>query len=157
MSDDPQTDALRSASDAALSFNYLGQFDTAGSGGLLEMAAESAGPVHGPRGRRRHLIDVNGIVSGGRLRMDWSYSGQIHQRATVAALAEHFQAKLEVLIEHCVSAEAGGYTPSDFPLSGLEQRQLDRLMSAEQARAKTIEDIYPLSPIRFPKNKRKPS
>ncbi len=30
--------------------------------------------------------------------MDWTYSGRIHQRATVAALAEHFQAKLEALI-----------------------------------------------------------
>ncbi len=145
LSDHPQADALRAAPDAALSFNYFGQFDTAGAEGLLDMAGESPGPSQSPSGQRHHLIDVSGVVSGGQLRMDWTYSTQLHQRSTVTALAEHFQAKLLALIEHCVSAEAGGYTPSDFPLSGLEQRQLDRLIHPEQARTQAIEDIYPLS------------
>ncbi len=146
LSDHPQAGALQAAPDAALSFNYLGQLDnTAGDSGLLDMATESAGTSQSPRGQRRHLVEVNGLVSGGQLRMDWIYSEGIHQRATITALAEHFQAKLSALIEHCVSAEAGGYTPSDFPLSGLDQRQLDRLIPSEQARAQAIEDIYPLS------------
>ncbi len=144
LSEHPQADALRAASDAALSFNYLGQFETIGNSGLGEVTAESAGPSRSPHGQCRHLIEVNGIVSGGRLRMDWTYSGRL-RRATVAALAEHFQEKLSALIEHCVSAQAGGYTPSDFPLSGLGQRQLDRLIQPQQARNQAIEDIYPLS------------
>ncbi len=140
-----ETAALREAPDPALSFNYLGQFDTDGSSGLGSVAAEAVGPSQSPRGRRRHLIDVNGIVQGGQLRIDWTYSGRVHQQATVTALAENYQTKLEALIDHCVSPEAGGYTPSDFPLSGLDQRQLDRLVGTAQARAKTIADIYPLS------------
>ncbi len=36
---------------------------------------------------------------------------------------------LESLIEHCRSAETGGYTPSDFPLAGLDQSELDKLIS----------------------------
>src|SRR5581483_2915970 len=65
------TDAGRAARDIAqpqISFNYLGQFD-----GLLEqatafrMAEESHGPVFSPRGRRRHLVEVNGRVQQRRL------------------------------------------------------------------------------------------
>src|SRR5262249_13966842 len=97
---------------------------------------------------RRHLIEVNGTVVGGRLRIDWIYSERIHQHGTVAALAEHFRVKLEALIGHCVSAEAGGYTPSGFPLSRLEQKELDSLVSSVQARIKMIEDIYPSSSVR---------
>jgi non-ribosomal peptide synthetase component F/alpha-ketoglutarate-dependent taurine dioxygenase len=36
-----------------------------------------------------------------------------------------------------------GYTPSDFPLVKLSQRQLDRLVSRDMR----VEDIYPLSPM----------
>ncbi len=156
LSQAPQADALREAPDPALSFNYLGQFDTDGRNGLWEVTAESVGPGQSPRGRRRHLIDVNGTVIGGRLRIDWIYSERIHQHGTVAALAEHFQAKLEALIGHCLSAEAGGYTPSDFPLSGLEQRQLDRLVGTAQARAKTTDGMNPSPPMRTRPTERKP-
>src|ERR687892_266169 len=37
--------------------------------------------------------------------------------------------------------EAGGYTPSDFPLARLDGQALTRLP------AKNVEDIYPLSPL----------
>jgi amino acid adenylation domain-containing protein len=36
-----------------------------------------------------------------------------------------------------------GYTPSDFPLVRLDQRQVDRLVGSRQ----DIEDVYPLSPM----------
>jgi microcystin synthetase protein McyA len=32
-----------------------------------------------------------------------------------------------MLIDHCLSPEAGGFTPSDFPLADLDQQQLDQL------------------------------
>jgi hypothetical protein len=48
---------------------------------------------------------------------------------------------LRELIEHCKSPEAGGYTPSDFPLAGLDQAGLDHLLDGERE----IEDVYPLS------------
>jgi len=33
-----------------------------------------------------------------------------------------------VLIAHCQSPSAGGYTPSDFSLAKLDQKKLDRIL-----------------------------
>ncbi len=44
-------------------------------------------------------------------------------------------------MEHCRSDEAGGYTPSDFPLAELDQTTLERVVGARRE----IEDIYGLS------------
>ena len=36
---------------------------------------------------------------------------------------------LEDIIDHCLSPEAGGYTPSDFPEVGLSKEALDELLA----------------------------
>jgi non-ribosomal peptide synthase protein (TIGR01720 family) len=53
----------------------------------------------------------------------------MHRRGTVEHLAQLFMQALRSLIAHCQSPEAGGYTPSDFPLGDLDQQQLDRIMA----------------------------
>ncbi len=135
---------LRSLPQAEVSFNYLGQFDQIlpPSSGLAP-ALEATGPVHDPAGRRRYLLEVNVFVSGGRLQMEWTYSDRVHRRATIERLAQNYLAQLRELIAHCLSPEAGGYTPSDFPLADLEQAKLDWLVGSDRE----IEDIYPLSPV----------
>ncbi|MBN0259561.1 hypothetical protein JTL44_34170, partial [Pseudomonas aeruginosa] len=50
---------------------------------------------------------------------------------------------LNGLIEHCCDPASGGVTPSDFPLAGLDQAQLDALSLPYGE----IEDIYPLTPM----------
>jgi microcystin synthetase protein McyA len=68
------------------------------------------------------------------LQMHWMYSGGLHRRETIEAVAEGYQAALLKLIEHCLSPEAGGYTPSDFPLaqaSDLKPEDLDRIAEWE--------------------------
>ena len=62
-----------------------------------------------------------------RLEVMWTYSGKVHDEATIVALAERYLEVLTELIEHCCAPGAGGYTPSDFPLSGLDQKALDML------------------------------
>src|SRR5205823_864743 len=77
---------------AEVSFNYLGQFDQArAEAGLFETAAEGTGSWQAEDRRRAHLIEVNGLVSGGRLRVDWSYSEAVHERGTVQVLAQRFE------------------------------------------------------------------
>ena len=53
----------------------------------------------------------------------------MHARATIERLAQLYKEALQSLIEHCQSAQAGGYTPSDFPEANLSQDELDRLMA----------------------------
>lgn len=115
---------------ASISFNYLGQFNQFDNDdAIFRPSQEASGQWYDPQSLRTHLIDVHGIVVDGRLRMSWNYSENIHRRSTVEALAQHFDAALQGLIAHCLSPDAGGVTPSDFPLAGLDQNQLEKILA----------------------------
>jgi non-ribosomal peptide synthase protein (TIGR01720 family) len=75
------------------------------------------------------VLDVAASVIENRLQLVWTYSENLHRRATVEALADNFMNELCALIAHCRSPAAGGHTPSDFPLAGLEQGQLDGILT----------------------------
>jgi non-ribosomal peptide synthase protein (TIGR01720 family) len=75
------------------------------------------------------LLEISGATHRGRLRLDWIYSENIHSRGTIDRLAQGFVEALRRLIAHCQSHEAGGYTPSDFPLANVSQQQLDGIMA----------------------------
>ena len=82
-----------------MSFNYLGQLDQSlPESGLLKLAAESSGPTHEPQGQRSHVFDVNTLVVDGQFQLKWSYSEQLHERATVEALAQDFLTELRAFI-----------------------------------------------------------
>ncbi|HEX2517681.1 MAG TPA: condensation domain-containing protein, partial [Chloroflexota bacterium] len=121
-----------------VSFNYLGQFDQAApEDSPFRLASESAGPSAAPAGARSHILEINGSVVEGRLRLEWLYSAALHHRETVEALAQTFLRRLTALIEHCLSPQAGGFTPSDFPLAGLDQETVDALFGADRE----VEDV----------------
>ncbi len=125
-------------------FEYLGQFDGAfADDALLTLAGEPSGRSLDPRGERPHLLGVSGGVLGGRLRLGFSYSTAVHRGETVERLAGAFLAELRGLIAHCASPDAGGCTPSDFPLARLTQPQLDALPGG----GREVEDVYPLTPM----------
>jgi non-ribosomal peptide synthase protein (TIGR01720 family) len=121
---------LRELPQARISFNYLGQLDQVlPESSLFTSARESSGPARSLREGRHHVLEIIGSISGGRLRMTWRYSEHLHRRSSIEALAEQFIEKLNSLIQHCLSAGAGGYTPSDFPAAKLNQRELDDLIA----------------------------
>ena len=127
-----------------VSFNYLGQLDQIFvKDAIFASAAEPAGPMQSPRNRRTHLLAVSAMVMGGRLRIHWHHNPKRHRRDTILSLAGLYLRELESLIDHCLSADAGGRTPSDFPLAGLDQAALDDLLSARQG----VENLYPLAPL----------
>jgi non-ribosomal peptide synthase protein (TIGR01720 family) len=120
------TEKLRSLPQAEVSFNYLGQFDQMLSpNSRFQLAKESSGSEHSQLGSRGHLLEVNALVTGGQLQLDWTYSSSLHQQPTIENLAQGFLKALRSLIAHCQSPEAGGYTPSDFPLTQMSQNALD--------------------------------
>ncbi len=111
-----------------ISFNYLGQLDqTVPEAAPLRPAREAGGPSHGPKARRPYLLDVTASVRGGRLHAAWIYSEARHRRDTVQDLAERWVEALRALVDHCLSAEAGGATPSDFDKAQLSQDAIDML------------------------------
>jgi len=124
-------DKLRMLPQAEVLFNYLGQFEQALSeSSLFAPSKEPIGLLYSPRGSRSHLLEVNGFVDGGQLHLEWTYSENLHKRVTVERLAEGFVEALRSLIAHCRSPEAGGYTPSDFPLAQLSQEELDKAFAS---------------------------
>ncbi|MFI9009949.1 non-ribosomal peptide synthase/polyketide synthase [Actinosynnema sp. NPDC053489] len=127
-----------------ISFNYLGRLDwSAVEGGLLH-AVRGSLELHGaPEAPRPHLLDVVGAVERGTLELTWYFSDRVHDEATVRALAERMAEALREIVAHCARPDAGGRTPSDFPLAGLDQAGVDRLVGD----GRDVEDVYPLTPM----------
>ncbi|WP_460318522.1 non-ribosomal peptide synthase/polyketide synthase [Pseudomonas ogarae] len=129
-----------------ITFNYLGQFDsgfTDDADGLFIPASEPAGTPQSPLAPLDNWLTLNGSVYAGELSIDWTFSTQMFDESTIQALALDYGRELQALIDHCCQAQHQGFTPSDFPLAGLNQTQLDALPLAPRQ----IEDIYPLSPM----------
>nr|WP_255457075.1 non-ribosomal peptide synthetase [Pantoea sp. Tr-811] len=126
-------------------FNYLGQFDGSfdDSAGLFVPASENDGAKQDPASTLASLLSVSGQVYGGELRLEWNYSQAIFHAETVEWLATSYQQALVDVIAHCCQEQHRGITPSDFPLAGLSQQQLDSLPTP----AVQVADIYPLSPM----------
>jgi non-ribosomal peptide synthase protein (TIGR01720 family) len=79
-----------------------------------------------PAGTGRLRVDCR--LEAGRLRADWASDGAL-LKEDLERIAGRFVEVLGTLIRHCLSPEAGGFTPSDFPVSGLDQADLDQLLA----------------------------
>ncbi len=123
-----------------MSFNYLGQFDS--DSGPFSMRGELDSAVADDE-TRPHVLDVVGRVEQQCLALTWVYSQGLHRDETIRALAEDMASALREIVEHCAAPDAGGRTPSDFPLAGLTQAGVDRLVGDGRA----VEDVYPLTPM----------
>ncbi|HYJ85572.1 MAG TPA: condensation domain-containing protein, partial [Pyrinomonadaceae bacterium] len=111
-----------------VSFNYLGQFGRVNSDSTVQETRESSGEVSSPRNDRDHLLEINGSITDNRLQFTWTYNKIHYQSSTIESLAESFLAEIRILIAHCQSAEAKGYTPSDFAKARVTQQDLDKLL-----------------------------
>lgn len=124
---------LRVLPPAELIFNYLGRFEQPGKAGHatsgLGATLMDGGLSQSAQALRSHRLEVNALVAEGRLEIRWTYSEQLHRAATIESLARRNMAELCALIAHCVAAESGQYTPSDFPELELSQAELDIVLA----------------------------
>lgn len=117
-------------SPAELRFNYLGQTDRAlPQASLFKPAAEATGPAQSPAAERGYLLNIIGAVTGGELRLEWTYSENIHRRETIERLAQGYLEELRTLIANSRSREAESFSPSDFPQANLSQKDLDKVLA----------------------------
>ncbi|WP_201191066.1 non-ribosomal peptide synthase/polyketide synthase [Pseudomonas fluorescens] len=146
LGNDATRQALKALPVPRITFNYLGQFDAGfaeDAGALFTPATESAGAPQSPLATLDNWLTLNGRVYAGELHIDWTFSAQMFDESTLSRLAQAYGRELERVIEHCCQPQHQGLTPSDFPLAGLTQAQLDALALTPRR----IEDIYPLSPM----------
>ncbi|WP_276574997.1 non-ribosomal peptide synthetase [Pseudomonas tohonis] len=138
--------ALRALPEPRLTFNYLGQFDGSfddSQAALFRPAREGSGADHSPLAPLGNWLSLNGQVYDGELSLGWTFSREQFDEQTIQRLADDYAAELEQLIEHCAQPINQGVTPSDFPLAGLGQGQLDALPVS----AREVDDLYPLTPM----------
>ena len=129
---------------AEVLFNYLGQLDQVlGNGLITGVARQHSGASEDAAARRVWVLEINGAVTDGQLRLHWTYSAAQFEATTIARVAARFHEKLLRVVEHCRDAEAGGRTPSDYPLARLSQAEVDQVAGD----GRVVEDIYPATPL----------
>ena len=131
-------------------FNYLGRFE-GNATGPFAILDEPVGRTRSPSSSRSHLLEIVGLIVGDCLRLDWYFSTAFHHKETIENLALNYRNGLMALVEHCQTAEAGGFTPSDFPTVDFRQEELDRLPETLQAqgfnRELEFQDLLSLAPM----------
>ncbi|NMZ08064.1 non-ribosomal peptide synthase/polyketide synthase [Pseudomonas proteolytica] len=129
-----------------VTFNYLGQFDgsfSADEQALFSPAGEGTGAEQSPEAPLGNWLTLNGQIYAGELSLNWLFSREMFDDATIQHLADDYAAELRALVAHCIDPAHRGLTPSDVPLATIGQAQLDRLPIP----AAQIADLYPLSPM----------
>ncbi len=118
---------LQALPQAEILFNYFERMEQLLPEGSMFRFARELTLSGCPESKRRYLLEINTTIVKEQLRIDWRYSQQLHREATVQTMASDFIKVLRALIGHCLSSEAGGYTPTDFPLAKLDKRKLSKL------------------------------
>jgi len=112
---------------ADLLFNYLGQLERMVPHSTLFGLAQHLTGSFGPQNKRSHRLNVNAYILQAQLQVDWVYSTDHYQADTIQKLAAAYIRALEAIIDHCLSTDAGSFTPSDFPLADLNEDKLSQL------------------------------
>jgi non-ribosomal peptide synthase protein (TIGR01720 family) len=115
---------------AEVRFNYLGQVDRVlAESSMFSVAPQSSGPTQSAGAQRKYLLNIIAMVSGGELRLDWTYSTSIHHKETVERLAQSFLEELQGLIARSRTGDKIDYSPSDFPRAKLSQDELNKVLA----------------------------
>ena len=118
-------------------FNYLGQFDDLFSGSMfLRQAAERPGPERSPLGKLSYLLEINAMVVGGCLKIDWTYDRDSHRPETIDRLAGNMAEALRTFLRPRAEALNGNarYEPSQFPAARLSADKLNAFIGRLKAR-----------------------
>src|SRR5262249_25681056 len=107
-----------------------------GAGAFARALGARASPLGGAGGRAVG-------AQGAELTAHWSWAPALVTEGEVRDLAQRWFVALEELVGHAASPGAGGRSPSDLPLVGLTQAEIDRL----ERQYPQIEDVLPLSPL----------
>ena len=109
-------------------FNYLGQFDGNDDDGPFQATDAFQGPDHDAAAQRLAMIEINGQISNGLLRFTFSYSRERYKKSSIQSWADGFMSELKVILKHCKDPQERAKTASDFKMSGLDNKKLDKVL-----------------------------
>jgi len=110
-------------------FNYLGQFRDEIAPGGWTFETDSLNLETGGDELRQHLIEINSMITSSRLVMNIEYSKNIHDEQFIKSFADQYLNALRDVLNHCMNADSVSFTASDFSDSGLNQQELDDLLT----------------------------
>lgn len=122
-----------------IGFNYLGRFAAPGAPlggepgwdmapeGVMVTTTDPGLPV--AHGLEVHVV-VHDEASGPRLTITWSGARRLWSHDQLADLGARWTEAVEGIIRHALHPDAGGHSPSDFPLAGLSQNDIDDVEAA---------------------------
>jgi len=73
------------------------------------------------------LFAVTTWILGGKFQLNLAYSSALHHSETADKLGDDFVESLRSLITLSSSTDTAGFTPSDFPLAGLDEKGVSEL------------------------------
>lgn len=113
---------------ADLLFNYLGQWNTDISASRRFAFARPLAALHDAEAPRDHVLEINAQIFDGVLRLEITYSSNLHDQQTVDELAGAIHSELRDLLSLANEDSAAIITPADFPAAGLDKDELDSLL-----------------------------
>ncbi|MFC9255606.1 amino acid adenylation domain-containing protein, partial [Amycolatopsis thailandensis] len=145
---DPLTrDELAAVPPPDVVLNYLGRF-AALPGTGWRLPEEDPFAVTEPEAKSlEQVLALNCFVREDgtpRLAVEWTAASEVLDTESVEALQEAWSRALEALAAHAarIGPDGGGLTPSDLPLVGLDQADIDAL-----ERLGRVEDVLPATPL----------
>lgn len=111
----------------AISFNYLGRFDTDIAPGF-SIAPENAGQCISLDMEITQDIDINAIVTESGLEISLTYNTRSLTEDAMKTLLQGFKSELETVIDHLIHGAEESLTPSDIDFDGLDIDELDKVL-----------------------------
>ncbi|MCP4147611.1 MAG: hypothetical protein GY757_07665, partial [bacterium] len=135
-----------------IGFNYLGQLDGDSSHDLFTMSPLSTGDSQSPESQREHALEISGMITNGRLSMNFNYSRKQFNTETIEHLAGSYKQNLQHIITHCKALKQTIATPSDYGTTALTIEQLQQItrspgLNPGSGKKPVIDKIYPLAPM----------
>ncbi|RAL25792.1 non-ribosomal peptide synthetase [Thermoflavimicrobium daqui] len=113
-----------------ITFNYLGQFDpNTKENGHFQISSLKTGKLVSPQMKRRHTIEMNGLIFNGKFTLQVGYSCKEYNRETIIKFTQYLKENLEQLIKHCAGKSETEITPSDVGDKNLSLEDLQYMQS----------------------------
>ncbi len=112
-------------------FNYLGQIAAAqggDDGDLFRFSQLRGGDNASPGNRNLYTLNLNGVISEGRLTLSFTYDANEYEETTIQRLGRCFEDAAKKIIHFCVAKEDTEMTLSDYSTSRLDEEDMDSIL-----------------------------
>ena len=124
---------------APILFNYHGKTSDESDSSLhFPVATEYCGETISDKRKQSHDILFNGAVINDKLSFRVDFNQALYSDNDIQNFLTYFEQALSEIVEHCIDPTHGYFTPSDFPLTDVVQKQLDQWQDEY-----VIQNIYP--------------